>query len=50
MRGGRSVGGQGKSDGWSMRKAKSKRLNDDVAVVEITLPVQSSAGGERRKR
>jgi hypothetical protein len=28
-----------------MKKAKSKRLNDDVAVVGITLHVQSSAGG-----
>jgi hypothetical protein len=28
-----------------MKEAKSSRLNDDVAVVEFTLHVQSSAGG-----
>jgi hypothetical protein len=46
MRGRKECGRSGK-ERWSLRKAKSKRLNDNVADVEITLHVQSSAGGER---
>ena len=32
-----------RSDGWSVRKADCKRLNDNATVFEITLHVQSSA-------
>jgi hypothetical protein len=39
----------GKSGGWSVRRADCNRLNDNAAVFEITLHVQSSAGWWRRE-